>query len=169
MSNTTSAANEALASLGLSADASGAVTAKETAPVAEAAPVDAAAPAAADTNEVVFQAGGTEDLSFDEIPALERGFSNTKTKYGFEDIAAPGTDGKRYHGKLVKFEGGDQAKFKRSVQSGATGQNSKSKDAGAPNYYITRTAEKEGQFVGMYIIRTDERPVQAEEAPAAAE
>lgn len=169
MSDNTSAANEALASLGLTA----AAATEEVAPVAEvveAGNTEAVAEAPAEATEeksAGFTAGDVEDLSFDDVPAMERGFSSTRTKYGLEDIAAPGTDGKKYHGKLVRFEGGEQIKFKRSVQSAATGQNSKAKDAGAPNYYVTRTAEKDGVFQGMYVIRTDVRT--AVEAPAEAE
>ena len=179
------AAANALATLGLSApatDANGAPLVTETvvvetrvdvAPVTETVADGAAAPvadASTEADEASFTAGTTVDLGFDEVPATERGFSSTKTKYGFEDIAAPGENGNKYNGKLVPFEGGDEDKFKRSVQSGATGQNSKAKDAGAPHYYVTRAAEKEGKFIGLYIIRTDERPVKKEEAaPAAAE
>ncbi|QIG67191.1 hypothetical protein [Rhizobium phage RHEph15] len=118
----------------------------------------APAPAAAN-DEPAFKAGDVEEVSFDELPILKRAFAGGgRTIYGIEDIAAPGTDGKKYHAKLVKFEGGDETAFKRSVQSSATGQNSKAKAADAPNYYITRSHEVGGKFVGIYVIRTDERP-----------
>ena len=122
------------------------------------------------TDEDSFTVGAEEVVSFDAIPALERGFSSTKSKYGAEDIAAPGENGNKYNGKLIKYAGGDADKFKRSVQSSVTGQNAKAKDAGAPNYYVSRTHEVGGEFIGVYIIRTDERPApKAEAAPAVAE
>ncbi|QXP44087.1 hypothetical protein [Stappia phage SI01] len=159
-------ASAALASLGLGVTDAAPQDAPETVSAPEAtevaAPVETAAEAApqavSEPATEAFLAGDIEDVTFDDIPAMERGFSSTNTQYGFETIAAPGTDNKPYHAKLVKFEGGDKTKFKRSVQSAATGQNSKAKTAEMPNYYITRTAEKAGVFVGMYIIRTDQRP-----------
>lgn len=162
-------ANEALASLGLVVTTEAAtvtepaqlvaetVSAPE-APVVPAAEENASVPASGPAS-TAFEAGEVNDVSFDELPALKRTFTGGgKTVYGIEDIAAPGTDGKKFHAKLVKFTGGDQKAFKRSVQSSATGQNAKAKEAGAPNYYVTRAADKDGQFVGVYVIRTDERP-----------
>lgn len=126
---------------------------------APAATQEAPAPAAT-SDEPAFKAGDVDEVSFDELPALKRAFAGGggRTIYGIEDIAAPGTNGKKYHAKLVKFEGGDEKAFKRSVQSSATGQNTKAKAADAPNYYITRSHEVEGKFVGIYVIRTDDRP-----------
>lgn len=116
-------------------------------------------------NAPSFEAGSITDLSFDEIPAQKRPFSGGgKTIYGIEDLPAPGTGGKKYHGKLVEYKGGDVTAFKRSVQSSATGQNAKAKDAGVPNYYITRSHEVEGKFAGVVVIRTDERPTEGSEA-----
>lgn len=127
----------------------------------EAAPVVAAAGHA-------FASGALSDLSFDAIPELKRNFVSTgvkaPSKYLIELIAAPGTEGKKYHGKLIAYESGDITAFKRSVQSAATGQNRIAKDEGQPNYYITRAAEVDGKFAGTYVIRTDERPAEAEEA-----
>lgn len=164
--NTSADAAAALTALGIDADvAATATTAPEApvetteAPAAEAPTVEGEAQAPA---EAAFAIGEISDLSFDEVPVAERTFSARKSQYGFEDVAAPGTDGKKFHGKIVPFTGGDKDKFKRSVQSAATGQNRSAKNAGAPNYYVTRTAENEGSFVGMYIIRTDERPAAAE-------
>jgi hypothetical protein len=125
----------------------------------EAPKVETPAPAASTSEEPAFKAGEVEELSFDELPTLKRAFAGGgRTIYGIEDIAAPGTDGKKYHAKLVKFEGGDEKAFKRSVQSSATGQNTKAKAADAPNYYVTRSHEVEGKFAGIYVIRTDDRP-----------
>jgi hypothetical protein len=126
-----------------------------------AAPVEPVAAAAPVVQEeaAAFKAGEVEEISFDELPTLKRAFAGGgRTIYGIEDIAAPGTGGKKYHAKLVKFEGGDEKAFKRSVQSSATGQNTKSKAADAPNYYVTRSHEVEGKFVGIFVIRTDDRP-----------
>lgn len=158
MTDNTSAAADALAALGMTADAAttAAPEAPVEAPAAEATTVEGeAAPAAS-----AFEVGEISDLSFDDVPVAERAFSARKSQYGFEDIGAPGTDGKNFHGKLVPFTGGDKDKFKRSVQSAATGQNRNAKNADVPNYYVTRTAEKAGSFVGMYIIRTDDRPAE---------
>lgn len=172
-------ANEALASLGLATEpAAEAITTETTspaetateAPTAQEEAPDAVAPEATETAPVAeapantdtsssFEAGDVNDISFDELPALKRTFTGGgSTVYGIEDIAAPGTDGKKFHAKLIAYKGGDMKAFKRSVQSSATGQNTKAKEAGAPNYYVTRAAETDGQFKGVYVIRTDERP-----------
>lgn len=114
-----------------------------------------------------FEAGEVTEISFDELPAVKRAFTGgSKSAYGIEDLAAPGTDGKKYHGKLVAFEGGDVTAFKRSVQSSSNGQNAKAKEAGAPNYYVTRQHEVDGKFVGTFVIRTDERPAKEEDEAA---
>lgn len=142
MTDNTSAAAEALAALGMTAEAATTAPSDASKDNTPEAPVEEpeapegphpdtpqtvegeAAPAAA-----AFEVGEISDLSFDEVPAAERAFSARKSQYGFEDIAAPGTDGKKFHGKLVPFTGGDAAKFKRSVQSAATGQNRNAKAA----------------------------------------
>lgn len=173
---------DALAALGIPASAQVADTAAETTteqPAEVATTTEnnvteqASAPAAneaAETKAPSFEAGDVSDLSFDEIPAVTRSFTGGgRTQYGIEDIPAPNTDGKKFHGKLVEYKGGDEKAFRRSVQSSATGQNTKAKEAGAPNYYITRTHEVAGKFVGLLVIRTDERPSEAEEAAQAAE
>lgn len=176
-------ATNALAALGISTDAQVATVETVVVTPAEVGTVEAAAPAAepapatepatdtapaAAAAEPAFSAGSVLDLSFDDIPETKRAFAGGgKTIYGIEDIAAPGTDGKKYHAKLVPFEGGDVAAFKRSVQSSATGQNTKAKDAGAPNYYITRSHEEAGKFVGVVVIRTDDRPADKVEEAAA--
>lgn len=164
-------ADEALASLGLATETtSPAETVTEApveAPVVEETVTPETQPEAPVTQPEAetaasgssFEAGDVNDISFDEIPALKRTFTGGgSTVYGIEDIAAPGTEGKKFHAKLIAYKGGDIKAFKRSVQSSATGQNTKAKEAGAPNYYITRAAEQDGQFQGMYVIRTDERP-----------
>lgn len=133
---------------------------------------EAAAPVSEASKAPSFVAGGTADLSFDDIPATKRSGFTSKggpSIYEIENIAAPGTDGKKYHGKLVEYKEGDVVAFKRSVQSSATSHNKEAKDNGTPNYYITRTAEVEGEFKGVYVIRTDERPVDDKEAAASAE
>ena len=168
-------ANNALAALGLDVAAAPVEQVVETvtetvADTTTEQVTETTAPVVETTDEDSFTVGAEELVSFDAIPALERGFSSTKSKYGAEDIAAPGENGNKYNGKLIKYAGGDADKFKRSVQSSVTGQNAKAKDAGAPNYYVSRTHEVGGEFIGVYIIRTDERPApKAEAAPAVAE
>lgn len=160
-------ANNALAALGLDVNTASTetVTATEVGSVEEVVgTTETTAPVVETTDEDSFTVGAEELVSFDAIPALERGFSSTKSKYGAEDIAAPGENGNKYNGKLIKYAGGDADKFKRSVQSSVTGQNAKAKDAGAPNYYVSRTHEVAGEFIGVYIIRTDERPAPKAEA-----
>jgi hypothetical protein len=169
------AANAALAELGLSAatfapegKSGGAGKSKpEAAPVA---PVEPAAETTTEaTDEASFEIGDSEEFFVSAVPATARAFAATATKYGFENIAAPAVneDGSpKFAAKLIKFVGGDKDKFKRSVQSGATSQNKKAREAGAPNYYETRTHEVGGEFVGMVIYRTDNRP---DDTAAAAE
>lgn len=153
------AAQAALAALGMTADVTTEAAPVETQAEVVAEPAEtptevATAPAETQAEQTAFVAGAAADVDFDDIPAATRTFTSRTSPYGFDEIAAPGTAGKKYHGKLVPFEGGDDAKFRRSVQSAATGKNK-----GSDKYFVTRKAEKDGKFIGMYIIRTDARPV----------
>jgi hypothetical protein len=56
----------------------------------------------------------------------------------------------------VRLQSGvDEAKLKRSVQSATTQENKKNKERGDSAYYITRTINEGGKFVGIMVIRTD--------------
>ena len=156
------ASQAALAALGMTTDVTTEAAPVETQAEVVAEPVEnptevAAAPAETPAEQTSFVAGAVSDVDFDDIPTATRTFTSRTSPYGFDEIAAPGTDGKKYHGKLVPFAGGDEGKFRRSVQSAATGKN-----RGSDKYFITRKAEKDGNFLGMYIIRTDTRPAPAE-------
>lgn len=137
--------NEALAALGL--DVEDAATASAPMPVAEAA-------ARADREEV--EVGDIEVGEVDFIPTQQRGA--TGSKYKFAELAAPrDVNGKiKYSQFTVRLQPGvDELKLKRSVQSATTQENKKNKDRGDSAYYITRTINEGGKFVGIMVIRTD--------------
>lgn len=129
--------------------------------VGTVAPVEAASTAPA------FAAGEVVDIALDAIPELTRnllGGGSRPSLYGIETLAAPGTDGKPYHAKLIPFTEGDVVKFRRSVQGSASNLNTKAEEDGSSVYYSVRQHKVEGKYVGQLVIRTDARPTKEEEA-----
>lgn len=104
---------------------------------------------------------GTIDL----IPENNKGFGAKKSKYNFEDIAAPvanaaNASGFDYGFALVKPEDiasadYDEETFIRSVQSATTAANRKAKEAGTEERFVSRRQDVEGEFVGVLVIRVD--------------
>lgn len=144
--------NEALAALGLEVEDNTAVANTEVA--AEAA--DKAEREEVDVGEI-------EVGEVDFIPTSQR--SAGGSKYKFAELAAPrDVDGKvKYSQFTVKLQPGvDEAKLKRSVQSATTQENKKNKDRNSDAYYVTRTLNEGGKFIGIMVIRTDAPRVEDE-------
>jgi hypothetical protein len=129
----------------------------------------AAQPAPAPEPETVAETEQTETREEVEVGELEFGFVDfiptakrrtEGSKYKFDALAAPQTkDGKtRYAQFTVKLqEGVDADKLRRSVQSATTQANRQGKNEG--KYFVSRSVNgADGKFVGMQVIRTDQRP-----------
>jgi hypothetical protein len=162
--NTTS--DDPLADLGLD-DAPVTKTVTKPAPKVVEATVEATAPA---TNGHDTEASGRDEV---EIGDIEFGFSEfiptakrkaEGSKYKFDDLVAPSvwTDGpNKGKPKIANFfvkllPGVDADKLRRSVQSATTQANRQGADAG--KYFVSRTATKNGEFIGMIVYRTDDKP-----------
>lgn len=117
-------------------------------------------------DEAAFEVGETEDLFIDYVPALERrGGGGGRSRYNFTELVAPSVDaaGKpKIAGKLIKFAEGDDKKFRRSVQSAVTAANKRAKESNEPTYFVTRSVDRDGKFVGIAVYRTDDRPADDE-------
>jgi hypothetical protein len=106
---------------------------------------------------------GDIEFGFSEfIPTAKRKAEGSK--YKFDNLAAPSvwTEGPN-KGKpkianfLVKLlPGVDADKLRRSVQSATTQANRQGADEG--KYFVSRTATKDGVFIGMIVYRTDDKP-----------
>lgn len=141
---------------------------------APAAPVKEAVPAKAKTevkkSEPVKEPETTTETREEvEVGELEFGFVDfiptakrrtEGSKYKFDALAAPQTkDGKtRYAQFTVKLQPGVEAdKLRRSVQSATTQANRQGKNEG--KYFVSRSVnDASGNFAGMQVIRTDQRP-----------
>lgn len=103
---------------------------------------------------------GEIELGFAEfIPTAKRKAEGSK--YKFDELVAPSTwtdgpnNGKQ---KIANFfvkllDGVDADKLRRSVQSATTQANKQGKEAG--KYFVSRSATKDGKFIGMIVYRTD--------------
>ncbi len=143
-----------LADLGLSSDegsgASAGTTTQTTTVTTEGGDGDG-------REEVVI--GDLEFGTIDFIPTAKR--TGGGSKYKFDTLAAPkkneATGKIDYAFFIAKLEQGvDEDKLRRSVQSATTQANRQGKPAG--KYFVSRSVSKEGKFVGMQVIRTDQPP-----------
>lgn len=148
-----------LADLGLGLEDQSVAAAE--APVTEAAASeDAAVPARAPRKEVEIA-----DLDFgfaDFVPTQKRGGGERGSKYDFDNLVAPVAkeDGSGFKYATFTALPADPANadidaLKRSVQSATTQANRAAKEAGRPNYYVTRQAIKDGEVVGVTVYRVD--------------
>ena len=127
------------------------------APAAEASTEAAAEGAKAPREEV--EIGELEFGTLDFIPTSKRG-GPSGSKYEFDKLAAPvakeSGDGWNYSYFFVKLlPDVDPDKLKRSVQSATTSANRGAKDEKSDRRFITRTVLKDGDFVGINVIRVD--------------
>ena len=158
--------NDALADLGLDELGLGDTVATPDDDAA-AAVVDAAVAANEDATEkqqrVAVQIGEIEIGEAEDLAPMQRaGFSTGPrgSKYPFEKLPAPVAreDGSFGYVPFVAHlpEGEDWDRFRRSVQSAATAQNRKAKEAGTVEYYVTRSVtDKEGKNVALKVYRVD--------------
>lgn len=145
-----------LADLGLT-DTPTTTAAKAPAKIAEAATETVTETASREEVEV-----GDLVFGYDfDVPVSKR--RTEGSKYQFDKLAAPGVfeDGP-HKGKpkianfFVKLQPGvDADKLRRSVQSATTQANKTNKS----KYFVSRTvADADGRFIGMKVLRTDNRP-----------
>lgn len=125
-----------------------------------AEPTEALSSETATTTNEDDMARSTEDFSIGEIeietvtelPTASR--TPGVSKYPFAKLEAPGKNGiARF---VVPFKGGDEKKFRRSVQSATTQANRTSASEG--KYFESRSEVKDGKFIGIAVYRTDKRP-----------
>jgi hypothetical protein len=146
--------NDPLADLGLDDTTT---TATETAPVTATEttpPVTEGETETSGTREEV-EIGDIEFGFVTDLPTAKR--KTEGSKYKFDKLPAPKKDGDvtQYANFTVKLQPGvDADKLRRSVQSATTQANKANKD----KYFVSRTVSKDGEFVGMMVIRTDQRP-----------
>jgi hypothetical protein len=150
--------NDPLADLGLDT-----TTTRTTAKTVEQASAPAVQTAADDTaghDEV--EVGEIEFGFSDFIPTAKRKAEGSK--YKFDKLPAPGVfeDGpNKGKPKIANFTvklqpGVDADKLRRSVQSATTQANKQGSETG--KYFVSRTLTEDGNFVGMIVYRTDDRP-----------
>ena len=162
----TVAFNDPLADLGLDLgnDAAGggeAAIVPADAPVVTTATGEKVAREEVNIGELVF-----EEVEF--IPAQKRGGASG-SKYEFDKLPAPvakedGT-GFKYATFTANLQPGvDADKLKRSVQSATTAENRAAKEAGLPNYYVTRQKIVAGEFAGITVFRVDATTAKEEAA-----
>ncbi|MGX9389647.1 hypothetical protein ACWX0O_01860 [Nitrobacteraceae bacterium UC4449_H16] len=160
--------DDPLADLGLDTDtAAPAVVASKpatttTASVVVAAAAQGSANEGADVGNEEVEVGEIEFGFSEFIPTSKRKVGGSK--YKFDDLVAPSVwaDGP-HKGKpkianfFVKLQAGvDPDKLRRSVQSATTQANRQGSDEG--KYFVSRSATKDGKFIGMIVYRTDDRP-----------
>lgn len=113
------------------------------------------------TNEEVEV--GEIEFGFSEfIPTAKRKVDGSK--YKFDLLPAPTVwDDGPHKGKpkianfVVKLQPGvDPTKLRRSVQSATTQANRQGSEEG--KYFVSRSVTKDGQFAGMIVYRTDDKP-----------
>lgn len=131
--------------------------------------LDAAAPASepatAETNEApvatTYEIGKIKSARIKELPTTTRA-GGTGGQFPFAELEAPNDEG--YDSREIEFDGGDEGRFRRAVQSATTQANRtfKSEDPKADRYFVSRSNMQGGKLVSMTIIRTDERPVETE-------
>lgn len=94
---------------------------------------------------------GKIEIGFDaEVPSATR--TGGGSQYPFTQLPAP-AEGKIAN-FFVPYVSGDKKKFARSVQS-ATTQANRNKDG---RYYESRSVTENGEFKGIKVFRTDNRP-----------
>lgn len=98
-----------------------------------------------------FEFGHIEITTVKEVPASRRGGGAKSSSFPFAKLAAPSKDGIATF--TVPFKGGDEKKFRRSIQSAATQANKFGRANG--KYFETRSVTDDGKFAGITVYRTD--------------
>lgn len=121
-----------------------------SAPIADKAPAPAASGPA-------FKVGASEIFTVAELPSSKKAVAAKAPAYDLSDIPAPTEAG--ISAKLIRFEGGDEKKFTRSVRSAVTAANRATREAGQPGpFYTSQNHSVDGAFVGLAVCRTDVDP-----------
>ncbi|QPC44956.1 hypothetical protein HW532_20985 [Kaustia mangrovi] len=128
---------------------------------------NASADAEADASNEEATVARDDDVEFGEIeigtasavPTARR--SAGGSRFPFDKLPAPSKD-KNGDAVIstffVPFKGGDANKFRRSVQSATTQANRAGADEG--KYFESRSVSEGGEFKGMTVYRTDDRPAE---------
>ncbi|MCY1708382.1 hypothetical protein [Pannonibacter sp. SL95] len=123
--------------------------------------LEAATETGAVTTPQAVEVGEIETGVMAELPPSARsGGGGGTSKYAFDKLAAPSDKGFSFI-RVKAPEGAskeDTERLRRSVQSATTNRNRAAKERNEPNYYETRTEQKDGSVVAVLILRTDKRP-----------